>query len=157
MRKLCIAGLCLSVLLVQMEQGLAQLNRQSIKNDSKRVGSYRGAKSKFGKQKIYNAVGISVGALNYYGDLSPSPKKVSTDISFTKPAIGLSYTHRFGPRYSLQGQFMFGTLKGSDAESANKGDLSSGIYRYKRNLSFRNQIKELSVVAYFDLFDNPST
>jgi len=30
-------------------------------------------------------------------------------------------------------------------------------FRYQRNLSFRNQIKELSVVANFDLFENSAT
>src|SRR5262249_12491813 len=30
-------------------------------------------------------------------------------------------------------------------------------YRYVRNLSFRNRISELSVLAYFDLFENQST
>lgn len=52
---------------------------------------------------------------------------------------------------------MYATLKGSDADSADPGDLNNGIFRYQRNLSFRNRIKELSVVAVFDLFDNQST
>ncbi len=83
--------------------------------------------------------------------------KVSTDISYTRPAFGLGFAHRFGPRYTLQVQYLHGTLKGSDAESADKSDLESGIYRYQRNLSFRNRIHELSVVAVFDLFENEST
>jgi hypothetical protein len=52
---------------------------------------------------------------------------------------------------------MYGNLSGSDAESADAGDLSNGFYRYQRNLSFRNRIKELSVVGYFDLFQNELT
>ena len=48
-------------------------------------------------------------------------------------------------------------LKGADAESANANDLGNGIYRYQRNLSFRNRIKELSFVASFDLFENMAT
>ena len=39
-------------------------------------------------------------------------------------------------------------------QSADQADTSNGIYRYQRNLSFRNRIKELSVVASFDLFQN---
>jgi hypothetical protein len=66
----------------------------------------------------------------------------------------LSFVHRFGPRYSLMGQFMYGTLSGSDKSASSTGE--SG-YRYARNLSFRNRIKELSVTAYFDLFKNEST
>jgi len=52
---------------------------------------------------------------------------------------------------------MYGTLKGSDFESADRGDTANGVYRYQRNLSFRNRIKELSVVASFDLFPNSAT
>jgi hypothetical protein len=150
MRKLWLALIVLFVCL----QAEAQINRNSIKKNNKRIGSFKGTRNSFSRTKAYSAVGISLNALNYYGDLAPKPSKVSTDISFTKPGIGVSFMHRFGPRYTVQAQMMLGTLKGSDAESADKDDLSNGIYRYKRNLSFRNQIKELSVVAIFDLFQN---
>lgn len=119
--------------------------------------SFKGKKFGFGKEKRYDMIGLSLSALNYYGDLAPKPSMLSTDIGFTKPAIGVSYSHRFGPRYSLTGSFMYGTLKGADAESADQGDLDNGVFRYYRNLSFRNRIKELSVVANFDLYKNQST
>ncbi|MDZ7647009.1 MAG: DUF6089 family protein [Cytophagales bacterium] len=102
-------------------------------------------------------MGFNVSALNYYGDIAPKPSALSSDISFTRPAFGLSLTHRFGPRYSLQAQFMYGTLKGSDTESADFTDQDNGKFRYQRNASFRNRIKELSVTAYFDLFENDAT
>jgi len=150
MRKLWLAVFIL-FLGVQAE---AQINRSQIKKNNKRIGNYRGASNNFSKTKAYSAIGFSVNALNYYGDLAPTPKKLSTDISFTRPGFGLSFMHRFGPRYSVLGQFMFGTLRGSDSESANKDDLNNGVYRYKRNLQFRNNIKELSVTFVFDLFEN---
>lgn len=134
-----------------------QMSRRNIKRNNKRIGSFKGRKSHFDKNKVYNAVGISLNAFNYYGDLSPSSKRVSTDLSLTRPAIGVSFVHRFGPRYQLVGSFMYGGIKGSDNESANKGDEKSGMYRYNRNLSFRNRIKELSVVGQVDLFENQST
>src|SRR6202008_995348 len=71
--------------------------------------------------------------------------------------IGISFSHRFGPRYTLTAAFTYGTLKGSDNESADKSDAENGVFRYQRNLSFRNRIKELSVVATFDLFENQAT
>jgi hypothetical protein len=52
---------------------------------------------------------------------------------------------------------MYGTLKGADTESADFSDQENGKFRYQRNLSFRNRIKELTVVAYFDLFENDAT
>lgn len=137
--------------------GYCQMNRRNIKKNNRRISSFRGKKFHFGKDKIYNAVGISLNALNYYGDLAPKPSRFSTDISFTRPAIGLSFSHRFGPRYTLTGNFMYGTLRGSDANSADESDAENGVFRYQRNLSFRNRIKELSVVAVFDLFENQAS
>lgn len=147
----------MSLLIVVTPEAEAQMNRKSIKKNNKRIASYRGRKSSFGKEKKYNSVGLSLNAVNYYGDLAPRPQRISTDISFTRPGFGLSFVHRFGPRYSVKGEFMYATIKGSDADSADPGDLENGIFRYQRNLSFRNRIKELSVVAIFDLFENQST
>ena len=100
---------------------------------------------------------LSLNALNYYGDLAPSPSRFSTDISFTRPAIGISVSQRLGPRYTLLGGFMYGTLRGSDFSSADANDQANGKFRYYRNLSFRNSIKELSAVAIFDLYENQHT
>lgn len=150
MRKLWLA----LIVVIVCFQAEAQINRKSIKKNNKKIGSFRGKANTFGRNKAYSAVGFSVNALNYYGDLAPRPNRVSTDISFTKPGFGVSFMHRFGPRYSVQGQFMWGTLRGSDAESADKDDASNGVFRYKRNLSFRNHIKEFSAVAVLDLFKN---
>ncbi len=151
MRKLSFALLVLFGGLCLAPDAVGQFNRRSIKKNNKRIATFTGKKH-FGKEHIYSGFGFSVSALNYYGDLSPLPSKFSTDISFTKPAFGVSFFHRFGPRYTLIGQFMYGTLKGSDAESAKSQDPNNG--RHNRNLSFRNHIKELSVVAVFDLFEN---
>ncbi|MCW5912475.1 MAG: hypothetical protein KIT62_15510 [Cyclobacteriaceae bacterium] len=156
MRKLFFGVLCLAFLFASAPEAEAQFNRKAIKKNNKRIANYRGKKGGFGN-KVYNAVGFSASALNYYGDIAPRPQRVSTDISFTRPALGLSFMHRFGPRYSLMAQFMYGTLRGSDTQSADQGDAENGVYRYQRNLSFRNRIKELSVLAYFDLFENDAT
>lgn len=154
-----IACFLLAVVLVAAidHESYGQMNRRSIKKNNKRIGSYRGRKNHFDKNKVYNAIGISLNAFNYYGDLSPSPKKVSTDLSLTRPAIGVSFVHRFGPRYQLVGSFMYGGIRGSDNDSADPDDPKNGVFRYYRNLSFRNRIKELSVVAQIDLFENQST
>lgn len=140
-----------------MNDAEAQMSRKAIKKNNKRLSTYRGRKSWFGKEKKYDMIGVGVAALNYYGDLSPRPGIFSTDISFTRPAVNLLFAHRFGPRYTLTANFMYGTLKGSDQGSADPGDAENGVFRYRRNLSFRNQIKELTVVASFDLYENIAT
>lgn len=157
MRKFVSVGCMMMFVFLVPAEAVAQFSTKGVKHSNKRIAGYKGTKSKFGKGKIYNAVGISINALNYYGDLSPSPSGFSTDLGYTKPGFGVNYTHRFGPRYALKAEFMYGTIKGADAESADKGDLSNGIYRYQRNLSFSNAIKEFSVVGIFDLFPNQMT
>ena len=145
------------VILLTANDSFAQMNRKSIKKNNKRISSYRGKKSGFSAKNRYNAIGISLNAMNYYGDLSPHPGEFSTDLAYTRPAFGISLSHRFGPRYTLTGAFMYGTLKGADAKSADASDMENGVYRHQRNLSFKNNIKEFSVVASFDLFENMST
>jgi hypothetical protein len=156
MRKLIFAVLAF-VLVLGAEDAVGQMKRSSIKRNNKRMMTYRGRKSSFEKNKSYNMVSVSLNALNYYGDLAPTPKRFSTDIGFTRPGIGVSFGHRFGPRYTLTASFMYGTLRGSDIESANAADEENGRFRYMRNLSFRNRIKELSVIASIDLFPNRDT
>jgi hypothetical protein len=102
MRKLLVVGLTFALILGSLDTVWAQFNTKGIKHENRRIAGYRGTKSKFGKEKIYNSVGVSLNLLNYYGDLAPSPSSFSTDLSFTKPGFGLSFTHRFGPRYSLR-------------------------------------------------------
>ena len=155
MRKLVFAMLPLLLVVFLSTHSLAQMNRKSIKKNNKHLSNFKGKKQGFSKEKKYNALGVSVSALNYYGDIAPRPQRISTDISFTRPALGINFIHRFGPRYSLQGQFMYGVLKGSDSQSADP--TGEPQYRYKRNMSFRNQVMELSVVAVFDLFENQAT
>lgn len=156
MRRIFWLALAVATIMISTD-AVAQLNRKAIKKNNRRISHFRGKKFHFGKEKIYNSIGISLNAFNYYGDLAPKPSRFSTDITFTRPAIGLSFTHRFGPRYQVTGAFTYGTLRGADAESADKGDASNGAFRYNRNLSFRNRIKELSVVGSLDLFENQAT
>ena len=146
------------VLLLACNNLYGQIGKKSkYMNKSKRPGAtrYQGDRLAFNKPKRYNSIGFSISALNYFGDLAPRPNTFSTDISFTKPALAVSFSHRKGPRFTLRANFMYGVLRGSDAESADSGDVS-GKYRYVRNLSFRNQIKELSFVTVFDWFKNES-
>ena len=156
MRKLVFLLLAMLLLTAVDQDVFGQMNRRSIKKNNKRIGNFKGRKTHFDKNKVYNAIGISINAFNYYGDLAPSPGAFSSDLGQTRPAIGVSFVHRFGPRYQLVGSFTYGGIRGSDAEAADPGD-ENGIFRYNRNLSFRNRIKELSAVGQVDLFENQST
>ncbi|HMV07842.1 MAG TPA: DUF6089 family protein [Cyclobacteriaceae bacterium] len=155
MKKVGLLLLIMAFFAVSAQEAYSQINRRNIKKSNRNIGNFRGNKSSF-KRNIYNAVGISLNAFNYYGDLSPSAKKLSTDLAFTRPAVGGSFVHRFGPRYQLVASFMFGGIKGSDSKSADPND-QDAAFRYVRNLSFRNRIQEISVVGQIDLFENDAT
>ncbi|MGK7392540.1 MAG: DUF6089 family protein [Candidatus Cyclobacteriaceae bacterium M2_1C_046] len=133
-----------------------QINRRKIRKNNKRISNFRGQKSWFGKDKVYNYIGVSVNSLNYFGDLAPLSSRVSTDLSFTRPGIGLFFAHRFGPRYTFRVKFNYGTLRGDDFESADLND-ENARFRYVRNLHFRNRIKELTLTGIFDLFKNEAS
>jgi hypothetical protein len=105
-------------------------------------------KRPFGERK-YTMVGLSVTALNYFGDIAPRPNPFSTDIRFTRPAVEFSLSRKYGPNFKMQTRFLYGVLRGDDKISANP-DSREGIYRYRRNASFRNIIEELSLVAIFE-------
>ena len=116
---------------------------------------YRGdIRNKYGSNKMFESIGITFNSLNYYGDLSPAPERISTDLSLTKPGIGLLFGKKVSPILSLRATFLYGTLSGSDRKSADKNDPNNGIYRYRRNLSFRNRIVEFSFVGMFDFKRN---
>ncbi|MEM6523088.1 MAG: DUF6089 family protein [Bacteroidota bacterium] len=139
--------------LFSVADSYGQLSRKRIRQNNKRIRNYRGQKNFFSADKKYNWVALTLNGFNYFGDLAPLDKFASTDISFTRPGVGVMFGHRFGPRYTLRGSFTWGTIKGDDFESADLGD-SDARFRYVRNLQFRNRIKELAVTAAFDLFKN---
>src|SRR5690606_31404638 len=71
----------------------------------------------------------------------------------TRPSVGINYTHRHFPRISSRVSFNWNRISGDDAKAAGP-DEGENFGRYRRNLSFRNDIKELSAVAIIDLFEN---
>jgi hypothetical protein len=156
MRKLIVGILILFMTGLVMNEAHAQLSRKKLKKNNKRMSKFKGKKNGFDKNKKYNYIGVTLNSFNYFGDLSPLPDKISTDIKFTRPAVGLTFGHRFGPRYTVRGEFRVGTLRGSDFASADATD-ANAKFRYVRNLQFKNRVKELTVTGVFDLFKNSST
>lgn len=132
---------------------------QSQKRNTHKQATYRDKKSF--KKFSYKSLGISLSSLNYFGDLAPAPKRMSTDLSQTRPAYTFSFEHRKGPRFSYRAAFMYGTIRGADSrlgddvEDALSSDhFTESYYRYRRNVSFKNHIKELSVTFAFDFIEN---
>ena len=121
-----------------------------------RAASKPQVSSRFVVNKKYTSAGVSLNAINYFGDLAPRENIFSTNLSFTRPDIGLFVSRRLGPRFTIKGTFNWGRIKGDDYKSADPTD-QSDRFRYVRNLQFRNEIKELAVVGEIDLFENLRT
>jgi hypothetical protein len=107
----------------------------------------------FSKRKQYNSVGVSLNAMNYFGDITPKPSIPSFRAGATRPNLGLSYTRRFAPRISVRAALAYGRITGDDAKAADQND-PDAKFRYNRNMNFRNDILELSAVGIFDLIEN---
>ncbi len=141
MKKLYSCLLILCILLLVTEGVYAQRS----------IGQYRGNINAFNKNRRYWSFGGGIHAMNYFGDLAPKNRIASTDISFTRPGIGITGQYRLNPSFSFRASFMYGRLKGNDNTSELNGDDPDDGYRYVRNQHFRNDIKELSAVMVWDL------
>jgi len=140
------------------EEAFAQKSKAKSKNRkqkkaSHKISNFTGNPVKFSGKKMYTMIGVSLNSMNYFGDVVPQNSPSSTDFSFTKPNVGFNLTRRIGSRYMLKGSFAWGRLKGDDNSSADPAGENSK-YRYTRNVHFRNDIKEVSVVSVVDLFEN---
>ena len=131
-------------------------NKRSRINIGNRQATFSGKRLPFANAKQYLTVGISANALNYFGDIVPRDNVFSTDIAYTRPGLGISSTARLGPAFSVRAAFMYGRISSSDFGVADPENTEAS-YRYVRNLQFRNNIKDLSLVGMLDLFPNTAT
>jgi hypothetical protein len=129
----------------------AQSNLQ--KRNTSRAANFT-VKNSF-KRFRYTNIGGSISAFNYFGDLAPAPSMVSTDIGMTGPALSFFLEHRKGPRFTWRAACLYGTITGADAQSSSS-EKNGAYYRYRRNASFKNHIKEISLTFVFDLIRHQS-
>jgi hypothetical protein len=122
------------------------------KGYSEKMNNFRVKKKDFKKYR-YLSAGGSINFLTYFGDLAPTENFLSTELSLIKPGISAFVQYRYSPRMSLKGELLYGRLTGDDFTSADPNDpLAKG--RYIRNLSFRNDILDLSVMSQLNIFKN---
>ncbi len=91
----------------------------------------------------YIRVGVSVGAMNYLGDLASSnPYETS------HPGLGFYASYKLNPMFSVRGTALFGRISGDDAKADDPE-------RIARNLSFRSNIQEFSLQLVGDFIFTP--
>lgn len=117
-----------------------------------RMEKFRVKKKDFKKYR-YMSVGGGIDFLSYFGDLAPANNFFSTEFSQIKPGLSAFAQYRYGPRMSLKGELMYGRLTGDDFTSADPSD-PEAIGRYIRNLSFKNNILDFSVMSQIYIFKN---
>ena len=130
--------------------------KRQYRNQNNRISQFSGNRIAFANAKRYITIGGSINALNYFGDIAPKSNIGSTDISFTRPGIGISSSVRLGSALSVRAAFMYGRLSSSDYEVSDPTD-GDAVFRYARNLQFRNDVKDFSLVGVYDIFSNPYT
>lgn len=119
---------------------------------SSKMEKFRVKKKDFKKYR-YIAAGGGFSFLTYFGDLAPADNFMSTEFSQIKPGLSAFVQYRYSPRMSLKAELLYGRLTGDDFTSADPNDdLASG--RYIRNLSFRNDILDFSLMSQISLFKN---
>lgn len=94
-------------------------------------------------------LGVRSGTSNYLGDLAPKPAFMSTDWGKTGLSLGIDFTKKISPRWSLRLDFSRNRISGSDFKSADP-KVPGSLGRYLRNAHFRNDIYEFSGLAVFD-------
>jgi hypothetical protein len=131
----------------------AQRNKyKKRRQTNKAVSKYRGGRSGWGRFIPYTFYGANINAGNYFGDLAPASKAGSTDISFTRPGFGAFIGYKFHNMVAVRASFNWIRIAADDF-TADPGQEES-FQRYARNLSFRNDIKELSAGFKISLIAN---
>jgi len=130
-------------------QNEAPKNKESYQQ---KMGRFRVKKKDFKKYR-YLTAGGSFNFLTYFGDLAPADNFMSTEFSQIKPGVSAFVNYRYAPRVSLKTELLYGRLTGDDFTSADPNN-SMDQSRYIRNLSFRNDILDLSLMAQIYLFKN---
>lgn len=145
-----LAAICVFITEDVEAQRRNKYQKRRAKNKS--ISKYRGGRIAASRFRPYSFVGVSANALNYFGDLAPVNKAASTDISFTRPGFGIFYGQKFHHSMAWRVAFNYGRLKGDDITADPSGGQDRA--RYLRNLSFRNDIKELSATIQIDFLPN---
>ncbi|MEM6735738.1 MAG: hypothetical protein AAGC64_03095 [Bacteroidota bacterium] len=128
-----------------------------LKQNSKKLSRYHGTARRKNRFQPYFYVGSSINAGNYFGDLAPRSEAASTDISFTRPGLGIYGGYKFHHSLALRGGFNWIRVYGDDFSADPNGNESEKS-RYVRNLSFRNDIKEFQLgleIYLLPNFDGP--
>lgn len=96
----------------------------------------------------YSAVSLGGGHANYYGEFA-SYRQILSPFNSIRWNASMAYTRHFSPKFSARIGLTFARLVGDDY---NFKDDANRQLQFLRNLHFRNDVKELSIVGVYDLY-----
>ncbi|HAI75126.1 MAG TPA: hypothetical protein DCM08_02680 [Microscillaceae bacterium] len=85
----------------------------------------------------YVTAGFQAGIANYFGD-------IYADFSMTRPAVGVFISRKLSPHWHARLSLSWARLIGDDSKAP------ANTLVYARNLSFRNDVKELTVTGIYE-------
>ncbi len=88
-----------------------------------------------------NEIGVTIGGANYIGDVGATNYVTPKDLG-----VGIQYRWNRSPRHSWRASYTYMGISGDDSKS----DMGS---RKRRDLSFKNNIQELSLGVEFNFFE----
>ncbi len=134
----------------------AQRDKQHLrqmKKQDRRMSQYVGeARPDFFRQ--YHTIGFSISGLNYFGDIAPTTLS-ARHLKLTRPGVGISYGIYLSPRFMMKGELLWGRLTADDFTFYDPQDRNE-VFKYARNLHFRNDITEFGVTGYYALLPERS-
>jgi hypothetical protein len=106
--------------------------------------------SKKNKINQYSSISIGGGSSHYFGDLSPYGTFYYGLITNVRWNGTINYTRQFSPQFAARVGFTWARILGDDFTYSQR-NLEKYHGYYLRNLHFRNDIKEFSLVGLFNL------
>ena len=101
--------------------------------------------------KPHSSVSFGAGSSNYLGDLVPASGLFSVAAQTMRWNVGLQYTRHLSKYFSGNIQVSYIRIAGDDNYFSSTGAFEGN---YLRNLHFRNDLKELSVIAVYEPMGN---
>ncbi|TAF27504.1 MAG: hypothetical protein EAZ70_07260 [Runella slithyformis] len=98
----------------------------------------------------YSTVGFGIGTSSYMGELAPYSTPIRTVFNMMRWSVNANYTRQFTPRFGARVGFTWARIAGDD-ELMNRGSSPYYPNGYLRNLHFRNDLKEFSLVGIYNL------
>ncbi len=118
--------------------------------------------AKHTRKKTYINVGAFLGPVNYFGDLVPKSKWGSFDFTDTRPAVTLYGTWKRSPNLRQRFSISWMRISGDDyvdspplTPEENPEFFQFDIFRYRRNLHFRNDLIEVAQTFIWDIKGAP--